>query len=250
MGARGRRARWSVHGSFTIGEREDRCEDGRRPFEGPGRGSRLFPFRGDGRPGGAPVSAPAWDRELRQLEDGLRRLNWEYDAFLYGSSARPPIQARRQIEDTIRRLNGVESMSAAERYRFSTLQGRFAALIERYERLQGEKEAGRRPGLYGHFRGPGEPAAPAPNAGRAASVEEKRRARPEESDRDLFERYVAAKKARGEDVSGYRMEGFLEGLERERRKVRERLGEGDVVFDVAERDGRVRLVARKKRGGQ
>jgi hypothetical protein len=28
--------------------------------------------------------------------------------------------------------------------------------------------------------------------------------------------------------------------------VRERLGEGDIVFVVAERDGRVRLVARKK----
>jgi hypothetical protein len=60
---------------------------------------------------------------------------------------------------------------------------------------------------------------------------------------------VAAKKARGEDVSGYRLEGFLEGLERERRKVRERLGEGDIVFDVAERDGRVRLVAKKKSKG-
>jgi len=47
-------------------------------------------------------------------------------------------------------------------------------------------------------------------------------------------------------VSGYRLDGFLEGLERERRKVRERFGEGDIVFDVAERDGKVRLVARKK----
>jgi hypothetical protein len=196
------------------------------------------------------VSAPAWDRELRRLEDGLRHLNAEYDAFLYGSSVRPPIEARRQIEGAIRRLNAVESMSAAERYRFSTLQGRFTALMERWERLQGEKEAGRRPGLYGHFRGPGESETPAPNARKAASVEEKRHARPEELDRDLFDRYVAAKKARGEDVSGYRLEGFLEGLERERRKVRDRLGDGEVVFDIAERDGRVRLIARKKRGGQ
>jgi hypothetical protein len=65
-------------------------------------------------------------------------------------------------------------------------------------------------------------------------------------DRELFDRYVAARKARGEDVSGYRLEGFLEGLARERRKVRERLGNEDILFDVVERDGRVRLVARKK----
>jgi hypothetical protein len=42
----------------------------------------------------------------------------------------------------------------------------------------------------------------------------------------------------------------LEGLERERRKVRERLGEGEILFEVTERDGLVRLVAKKKsRGG-
>ena len=49
-------------------------------------------------------------------------------------------------------------------------------------------------------------------------------------------------------MSGYRLEGFLEGLERERRKVREKFGSADVVFDVAEREGRVRLIAKKKRG--
>jgi hypothetical protein len=198
------------------------------------------------------MSGSNWDRQLRELEDALRRLNAEYDAFLYGSAAKPPIQTRRLVEGTIRKLSGSEAMSAAERYRFSTLQGRFAALTERWERLQGEKEAGRRPGLYGHFRESGAGAPPGePNAQPPASVEEKRRAAPVETDRDLFDRYVAAKKARGEDVSGYRLEGFLEGLERERRKVRDRLGDAAVVFDVAERDGRVRLIARKKpRGGQ
>ena len=143
-------------------------------------------------------------------------------------------------------------MSAAERYRFSTLQGRYAILNERWDRLQGEKESGRRPGLYGHFGEAPPPRAafsPDPNAGRAGSVNEERGAVSGESERELFDRYVAAKRAKGEDVSGYRLEGFLEGLERERRKVRDRLGEGDIVFDVAERDGRVRLVAKKKPKG-
>ncbi|HEY2796254.1 MAG TPA: MXAN_5187 C-terminal domain-containing protein [Thermoanaerobaculia bacterium] len=190
------------------------------------------------------------------LEEALRRLNAEYDAFLYGSSAKPPIQNRKALEEMFRRLNALDSLPAAERYRFTTLQGRYAILIERWDRLQGEKESGRRPGLYGHF---GDGAAARtdpgrPNGGRAGSVEEGRGAASPDSvrqdtERQLFDRYVAAKKARGEDVSGYRLEGFLEGLERERRKVRERLGEGDIVFDVAERDGRVRLVAKKKPKG-
>jgi hypothetical protein len=51
-------------------------------------------------------------------------------------------------------------------------------------------------------------------------------------------------------VSGYRLQGFLEGLERERRKVRERFGSDEIVFEVAERDGRVRLIAKKKSRGE
>lgn len=198
----------------------------------------------------------SFERELRVLEEALRRLNAEYDGFLYGSATKPPIATRRHVEEMVRRLNDFEDMSAAERYRFSTLQGRYSALIERWDRLQGEKEAGRRPGLYGHFResgGAGSPPARPhpPNAAPPASVQGERRGLDTGgAERELFERYVAAKKARGEDVSGYRLEGFIEGLERERRKVRENLGEGEIVFDVTERDGRVRLVARKKpRGG-
>jgi len=200
------------------------------------------------------VSAASFERELHVLEEALRRLNGEYDAFLYGTVPKPPMQTRRHVEQMVRTLNAAEDMSSAERYRFSSLQGRFSALCDRWEKLQGEKEAGRRPGLYGHFRegggGSAGHSAPAPNAGKPASVQEERHAAPPEPDRELFDRYVAAKKARGEDVSGYRLEGFVEGLERERRKVRERLGEGEILFEVAERDGRVRLVAKKKpRGG-
>jgi hypothetical protein len=199
------------------------------------------------------MSNTNFERDLRILEEAIRRLNSEYDAFLYGSAAKPPVQNRKAVEEMFRRLNALESMASAERYRFSTLQGRYAILTDRWDRLQGEKEAGRRPGLYGHFREAPPPPSAAPsgglNAARPASVQERRGAVPMESERDLFERYVAAKRARGEDVSGYRLEGFVEGLERERRKVRDRLGEGDIVFEVTERDGRVRLIAKKKPQG-
>ena len=200
---------------------------------------------------GNSMSEAGFERELQVLEQSIKRLTAECDAFLYGSASKPPVEGRRHIEEMLRRLNASESMSAAERYRFSTLQGRFSALLERWERLLAEKESGRRPGLYGHFRASGGPPAASrdPNAGRPPSVQEERGAVPADPDRDLFERYVAAKKARGEDVSGYRLEGFLEGLERERRKVREKVGTAEVVFDVAEREGRVRLIAKKKSRG-
>ncbi len=216
-----------------------------------------------------------WDRELPVLEEAIRRLSAEYDAFLYGTGPRPPIESRRHVEEMIRRLNAVSSDSSADRYRFTTLQGRYNALCERWERLQAEKESGRRPGLYGHFvegapafapRAPSASSAPAagarpaalastrsappapplqasPNEEAAASVTEKEGNPP---DKDLFERYVAAKKARGENVGGYRYEEFAQSLEEERKKLKENLGQADLEFDVVEREGRVRLIAKRR----
>lgn len=200
-----------------------------------------------------------WDRELYVLEEAIRRLGAEYDTFFYGSASKPPLQSRKHVEQMIRQLGGMAADSAADRFRFSTLQGRYNALCDRWERLQEEKEAGRRPGLYGHFtdggrtppppRPPPPPAATPPplNAAPPASVSEGRGGTSSApTDKDLFERYVSAKKAAGENVGGYRYEQFMESLEKERRKLQERLGGEDIVFDVAEREGRVRLVARRR----
>ena len=198
-----------------------------------------------------------WERELAVLNEAIRRLNAEYDAFLYGSVGKPPIASRRHVEQMFRRLSGSASDSAADHYQLSTLEGRFATLCERWERLQAEKEAGLRPGIRAGFvsqlspapAAEGHPAgrspASSPNAPPSASVKSGRRAG-SASDRDLFERYVSARRRKGEDVDGYRLEDFLARLAEEREKLRQRLGGKEVEFDVAEREGRVRLVARPK----
>jgi hypothetical protein len=193
-----------------------------------------------------------WDRELHVLEEAIRRLGVEYDAFLYGSASRPPVESRKHVEQMIRELTASSSDAAADHYRFATLQGRYNALRERWERLQEEKEAGRRPGLYGHFsssgREPAPPHAPASlNASAPRSVQPPREDR--SAERALFDRYINAKMEHGENVGGYRYEQFVETLEREREKLRSRLGDGEIVFDVAEREGQVRLVARRRSPG-
>jgi hypothetical protein len=184
-----------------------------------------------------------WDRELHVLEEAIRRLNAEYDAFLYGSVTKPPVETQRHVREMIRRLNANPSDSAADRFRFSTLQGRYNALLERWERLQSEKEAGRRPGLYGHFA-----SAPSPSPANAPAVSSVRNGEDVSAlgQSDLYERYLEAKKLRGEDVSGYSRERFLESLEKQREKLRQQFGEDQIEFDVAEREGRIRLVARRK----
>ena len=196
----------------------------------------------------------AWLQELQSLEDALRNLNAQYDAFLFGSTAKPPVEIRRKVQAQIRRLSATEPDSSAERYRFSTLQGRYNALCERWDRLQAEKEAGRRPGIYGHFTRVGGGASERPparsNAARPSSVEEdggKPAASADLSaERDLFERFRRAKLEHGEDVRSLDFEKFVQRLALEREKLAQHFGVREVEFAIAERDGRVRLVARPR----
>jgi hypothetical protein len=196
----------------------------------------------------------AWERELQLLERAIQRVNAEYDAFLYGSAAKPPVGSRKTVDEMIRRLSIEEPESAADRYRLTTLQGRYVALCERWERLQTEKEAGRRPGVYGGFARDSRHAVglPAPAlAGKTSNVTPPGSVLPgkasADAERGLFDRYVAAKKARGEDMTGYDLARFVEGLNREREKLKERFGNVALEFDIADREGRIRLIARKKR---
>lgn len=194
----------------------------------------------------------SWERELKVLNEAIRRLNAEYDAFLYGSKMKPPVDSRRHVEEMFRRLSATPPDAASERYLFSALQGRYFTLCERWERLQAEKESGRRPGVYGGFAGPVHPGEPAgrpssPNVPTAGSVRE-RRSTGDSKERELYDRYIAARRGRGDDVAGIAFEAFQARLQEEARKLRERTGAAAVEFEVTERDGRVKLVARPQTG--
>jgi hypothetical protein len=133
---------------------------------------------------------------------------------------------------------------------------RYNALCERWDRLQTEKEAGHRPGIYSHFvrLGGSETERPAArqNTRAAASVEKveevvEKETRPDQNpERDLFQRYVEARRAGGEDVAGLRFDRFVEKLAEQRQSLKAHFGDVEIVFDIAERDGKIRLVAKPK----
>jgi hypothetical protein len=161
------------------------------------------------------------------------------------------VDSRKHVEEMFRRLSASPPEAASERYLFSALQGRYSTLCERWERLQAEKESGRRPGVYGGFKAPvhaAEPPATAPpNIAAAGSVRE-RRSTGDSKERELYDRYIAARRGRGDDVAGLAFEAFQARLQEEAKKLRERTGAAAVEFDVTERDGRVKLVARPQTG--
>jgi len=176
------------------------------------------------------------EKDFSEFEAAIARLSREYDVFLYGSQGRLPAESRRQLESKAKALSAQQIDSASERYRFNSLIGRYNAQLERWDRAVREKEEGR-----GRFaRG-----APAPNAAPPGSVLTKAE---DSADRALFERFVRAKKERGEEVGRLSFEKFRDQLNRERERLKERLGHGEWEFDVAADAEKVKLAVRTRKG--
>lgn len=79
-------------------------------------------------------------QEMGQLETELRRLESEYSQFFSGALKRMPVERRRRVEATIRRHDRTPRQNTAERFRFETLQARFASLSQLWDRTLRERE--------------------------------------------------------------------------------------------------------------
>lgn len=198
----------------------------------------------------APTSE--FDRQLRELEAEIKRLEVEYNLFFAGRLAKLPWDTRSRVEGLIKRYDRLQIQNTAERFRFQGLQSRFSAFCELWERNLKSRELGR-PGARG--RSPSEPpmsgAPAAPPVPRAAGEEEAPPPRPgvmslrdpvAEADkiRALHERLNALRRQAGEgDVS---FERFQEVVLAQVSK----LGKdgAEVAFKVSVKDGRVAFTAK------
>jgi hypothetical protein len=230
--------------------------------------------------------AVSFDRDLNDLDRGITALRIEYERFFGGELRRPPVPGRRTLEETLRRLGNAEIEKAAERFRLQTLQSRYSAFAELWDKRMQAREEGR--------TGPIRRLAPlaavtastsAPDAASAGKVAAKKTrpsavpdvaallaaaekavggsasasAQPPRPDAaalssvkprnrvdftPLFQRYVAARQALGEDVSRLRYEKFEESVRRQADEIRRKTGSSRLVFEIQTTDGRVRLVGR------
>ncbi|MBK9963961.1 MAG: hypothetical protein IPP07_03295 [Holophagales bacterium] len=191
---------------------------------------------------------------------------------------------RRALEETLRKLGNAEMEKAAERFRLQTLQSRFNSFAELWEKRMQAREEGRTGPIHRHapvLAAAGLPSAPgAAAAGKAATKKPaevpdvaallaaaeravggrapeavpppRPDAAPPSSVKPrsrvdftpLFERYVAARQALGEDVSRLRYEKFEESVRRQADEIRQKTGSSRLVFEVQTTEGRVRLVGR------
>jgi len=86
------------------------------------------------------------DEELNQLEDNLRRLKIEYDVFFGGGSKRPPTDLDWRVQSTFKRHSDSQRLSSSQRFKFNTMQQKYAIYSDLWRKKVNIKEAGfRRP---------------------------------------------------------------------------------------------------------
>ena len=86
------------------------------------------------------------DEELSVLEDQLRRLKVEYDIYFGGGSKKPPAEIEWKVKNLLKKFADGGRMNYSQRFRYSTLQQRYALYNSLWQqKLQMKEEGYRRP---------------------------------------------------------------------------------------------------------
>src|SRR5215217_6184962 len=89
------------------------------------------------------MPASEFERELQRLEVELKRLEAEYNMFFAGRLPRPPWETRTRVAALVKRLDRSRQGNYGDRFRFTTLQARFAAFVDLWDRGLRAREEGR-----------------------------------------------------------------------------------------------------------
>lgn len=180
-------------------------------------------------------------RDLQTLEVELKRLEAEYNMFFSGRAPRPPMETRGRVEAIVKRWDRGHIDTAVDRFRFLTLQSRFAKFVDLWDRGQRAREEGR----------PGPFVQPAPReaARRPETAESKVLNVTAFSDpmrevdklHSLYDSLMDARRQVGEDVVPFHK--FAALVKDQVSKLRQG-GSPEVAFRVAMKEGKVNFTVR------
>jgi hypothetical protein len=184
------------------------------------------------------------DRDLSRLEAELKQLEAEYNMFFAGRLAKPPWETRTRVETMVKQIDRSHMPNTGDRFRFTTLQSRYATFIDLWDRGLRAREEGR-PGPFSIKRGPVEPEKRLPED-RILHVSSFRDpVREIDKLTDLYESLAEARREVGEDAPPFHK--FAELVKNQVKKLRD-TGSPEVAFRVAVKDGKVNFTARGLKG--
>jgi len=188
------------------------------------------------------VAPSSIERDLRRLEAELKQLEAEYNMFFSGRLPKPPWETRARVEALVKHYDRVYIQNYGDRFRFHTLQSRFAAFIDLWDRGLRAREEGR-PGPFGQQRTKQQPKRPEDRILHVSSFRDPLR----EADKltELYESLSEARREAGENQVPFHK--FAELVKLQVKKLRE-TGSPEVAFRVAVKDGKVSFTARALKG--
>lgn len=207
-----------------------------------------------------PPKSNEFEQEMVKLEAEIKRLEAEYNMFFAGRLPRLPWETRSRVEALVKRYDRMHIRNTAERFRFGTLQSKYAAFCDLWERHLKAREEGRpMPGRRsGASIMPAAPTAAPPPKAAAPEPPDPRTPRVvavttlkdpgAESERmkALYEQLAAARKDAGEKPVPY--EAFKQVVRAQVSKLGSESGE--VAFRVAVQNGKVTLTAKAVKGSE
>ena len=186
------------------------------------------------------------DRQLSFLEAEMKKLEAEYNMYFAGRLQRPPWEMRKRVEGLVKQLDRTHIANYGQKFRFTTLQTRFAKSIDLWDRGLRAREEGRA-GPFAQLR---------------PVVEEKpKAARPEdrvlhvttfadplkemEKVHQLYDELAQARKQAGQEAIPFHK--FADLVKTQVKSLKEK-GSPEVAFRVAVKDGKVAFTARALKG--
>ena len=185
------------------------------------------------------------DKDLTQLEVDLKQLEAEYNMYFAGRLPKPPWETRARVTAQVKALDRMYIQNTGDRFRFNTVQSRYAAFIDLWDKGLRAREEGR-PGPFGAPRPKAQkPRQPDDKVMHVASFRDPVR----EIDKltELYDSLTEARRAVGEDTVPFHK--FAELVKGQVKKLRD-AGSSEVAFRVAVKDGKVNFTARALKGSE
>ena len=179
------------------------------------------------------------ERDLQKLEAALKQLEAEYNMYFAGRLPKPPWETRSRVEAIVKQYDRAYIQNYGDRFRFHTLQSRFAAFVELWDRGLRAREEGR----AGPFpqKKPEKPPEPPRAEDKVVHVASFRDPLKEmDKLHDLYDSLVEARRSIGEEAVPFHK--FAELVKTQVKKLKS--SGNEVAFRVAVKDGKVNFTAR------
>jgi hypothetical protein len=176
------------------------------------------------------------DEELTRLEENIRRLTIEYEAFFNGGKPRPPEDTLYRVEQAIKKHSSDSlKLSVSQRFRFNQLVQRYAVHNDLWRKRLRDREEGRE--VLPHRR--------VADARHATQIVCRDPDREPAKVGKLLQALVDAKQRVGERTDDIDPAKFQQFVREKTRQLKQELGCDSVEFSVTVKDGRVWFTAVK-----